>query len=221
VKKRLFVFDMDGTLLPGTTASLELARATGTSAQLRALEEEFAAGRIDTKGFAAEISRLWGSLSADVVRDAFVKSPKLRNIREVTRAVADAGGRSCLISMSPDYFTDHFREFGFDHVFSSRFPRGGEPLDPDRILVPEDKPRLVRELCTKESLDLGDTVAFGDSMSDYPLFRCLRLTVAVNPDAKLEKLALATYRGDDLYGAYAAIATHLGPDDARSIDPGA
>jgi phosphoserine phosphatase len=209
LKKRLFVFDMDGTLLPNTTACLELARETGTATQLHALESDFVAGRIDTKGFAAAISMLWGALAPEVILGTFAKSPKLRNIREVTRAVAEGGGRSCLISMSPDFFTEYFRDFGFDFVYSSRFPRNGEPLDPDHILVPDDKPRLVRELCASESLVFEDTVAFGDSMSDYPLFRCLRLTVGVNPDQKLEKLALATYRGDDLYGAYSAITNHF------------
>ncbi len=208
-KRRLFVFDMDGTLLPKTTACLELARATRTTDRLEALEAEFAAGRIDTKGFAAAISRLWGQIAPGVVREAFDASPKLRNIREVTRAVTEAGGRTCLISMSPDFFTEHFRDFGFDFVYSSRFPRDGRPLDPDGILVPEDKPRLVRDLCASESFALEETVAFGDSMSDYPLFRCLRFTVGVNPDVKLEKLALATYRGDDLQGAYSIIGRLL------------
>ena len=209
MKKRLFVFDMDGTLLPKTTACLELARETNTGPQLAALEADFIAGRIDTKSFAAAISELWGALDPMVIFTAFAKAPKLRNIRQVTQAVADEGGRSCLITMSPDFFTDHFKDFGFDFVYSSRFPRNGDPLNPDHILVPDDKPRLVRELCASESLALEDTVAFGDSMSDYPLFRYLRLTVGVNPDQKLEKLALANYRGDDLYGAYSVIANHF------------
>ena len=32
---KLFVFDMDGTLLPRTTASLEIAKKTGTLEELR------------------------------------------------------------------------------------------------------------------------------------------------------------------------------------------
>lgn len=209
MKRRLFVFDMDGTLLPGTTASLELARATGTSAELRTLEEDFAAGRIDTKHFAQSISDLWGALDPNVVRDAFANSPKLRNIQRVLKEVAASGGKSCLISMSPDFFTDHFRDFGFDFIHSSGFPRNGARLDHGKILVPDDKPRLAEELCLRESIEFAETVAFGDSMSDYPLFRRLRLTVAVNSDEALAKLALVSYRGDDLHGAFSAIAPHL------------
>jgi phosphoserine phosphatase len=45
---KLIFFDLDGTLLPGTTASLEIARATGTTAQLLDLERAFSAGQCTT-----------------------------------------------------------------------------------------------------------------------------------------------------------------------------
>ena len=51
----LFVFDMDGTLLPGSTASLELAGALGALDDLHALEARFTAGDLDTRGFAAAV----------------------------------------------------------------------------------------------------------------------------------------------------------------------
>ena len=51
----LFVFDLDGTLLPGSTASLELAGALGAVDDLHALETRFAAGTLDTRGFAAAV----------------------------------------------------------------------------------------------------------------------------------------------------------------------
>jgi len=40
----LFVFDMDGTLLPGSTPSLELAGALGSLDALQALDARFTAG---------------------------------------------------------------------------------------------------------------------------------------------------------------------------------
>jgi phosphoserine phosphatase len=47
----LHVFDMDGTLLKGTTASLQIARHLGCTRELAGLEARFAAGEIDTRGF--------------------------------------------------------------------------------------------------------------------------------------------------------------------------
>ena len=59
----LFVFDMDGTLLPGTTASVALAATLGAGEQLHALEARFAAGDLDTRGFAAEVHDLFAPLT--------------------------------------------------------------------------------------------------------------------------------------------------------------
>ncbi|MEV8514848.1 hypothetical protein [Dactylosporangium sp. NPDC051484] len=45
-------------------------------------------------------------------------------------------------------------------------------------------------------------VAYGDSMSDAPLFRHLAATVAVNADTHLTGLAAASYRGESCIDAY-------------------
>ena len=52
-------------------------------------------------------------------------------------------------------------------------------------------------------------MAYGDSMSDQPLFAALDNTVAVNADPALETAARVTYRGDDLRDAYTEARTLL------------
>jgi phosphoserine phosphatase len=52
--------------------------------------------------------------------------------------------------------------------------------------------------CGRSSID---TVAFGDSGSDIPLFRRLRYTVAVNASPALRSIA-ASYDGNDLMEAF-------------------
>jgi phosphoserine phosphatase len=201
----LHVFDMDGTLLAGTTASLQIARHLGCSAELTALEERFAAGEIDTRGFAAAIHDLWRSLTRQAVADVVRASPWLNGIEEVCADIRRRGERSVVITMSPDFFARHLLEFGFDEVAASRFPAlpFREPLDPAGILTPVDKVRIVAEMCGRDSLTPSRCVAYGDSMSDAPLFRQLTNTVAVNADHHLADLAALSYRGNDLAGAYA------------------
>jgi len=63
----LHVFDMDGTLLKGTTASVEIARHLGCSQELAALEARFGAGEIGTRDFAAAIHGLWRTLTQATV----------------------------------------------------------------------------------------------------------------------------------------------------------
>jgi phosphoserine phosphatase len=197
---KLFVFDMDGTLLPGTTASLEIAKSTDTVEELQLLERRFAARELDTKMFAAEIHKLWGVLDNKVIRSAFEGATKMQRIDTVISVLAEQGHKSCVITMSPHFFAELFLEQGFDYVFASQFPRvKGEVLDLEGILTPEDKVHLTTKVCNELGIDIVDVVAFGDSMSDYPLFQTLVHTVSVNGTPELDRLAKYKYRGNDLY----------------------
>lgn len=207
----LHVFDMDGTLLVGTTASLQIARHLGCTQDLAGLEARFAAGELDTRGFAAAIHELWGSLTQQAVADVAGASPWLKGIPEVCADIRKRGERSVVITMSPDFFARQLLKFGFDDVAASRFPAlpFREPLDPAGILTPADKVRIVEEMRALHGLPLSRCVAYGDSMSDAPLFRQLTKTVAVNADHHLAELAALSYRGDDLAEAYALGRTLL------------
>ena len=201
----LHVFDLDGTLLPATTASLELARVTGHLEELHALEARFGAGELDTRGFAAAIHELWSDLTAAQVVEAFAAAQKLVRVADVFVDVRRRGERSMVITMSPDFFAAELVALGTDEVVASRFPAvpfEGVALDPAGILTPDDKPRLVQERLESLGLPVERVVAYGDSMSDAPLFRMLHHTVAVNADDHLHDLAAARYVGDDLWPAY-------------------
>jgi phosphoserine phosphatase len=201
----LHVFDMDGTLLRGTSAGLRIASVYGGEAELLALESRFAAGDIDTRGFAAAVHGLWTGLTPAVVVAAFTGSPWINGVADVCADIRGRGERSAVITMSPDFFATHLSEWGFDTVVASRFPAPPftTPVDPAAILTPQDKVRVVEDLRNTYGIDRSRCVAYGDSMSDAPLFRHLDITVAVNADEHLAGLAAVSYRGDDLTEAYA------------------
>lgn len=201
----LHVFDMDGTLLTGTTAGLQIARHLGSTQELAELEARFAAGEIDTRGFAAIVHELWRGLTPSAVAEVFAASPWLNGISQVCAHIRERGERSAVITLSPDFFARNLLELGFDEVVASRFPALPliEPLDPANILTPGDKVRIVAEMCQRHGLSRSQCVAYGDSMSDAPLFRWLTKTVAVNPDHHLADLAAVSYCGNDLAEAYA------------------
>ncbi len=98
---KLFVFDIDGTLLPNTTACLEIAKQTDTLSELKGLERQFLAGELDTKMFADSIYRMWGVLNEKVVRAAFEGATKLERINTVISMLSDKGHKSCVITMFP------------------------------------------------------------------------------------------------------------------------
>jgi phosphoserine phosphatase len=201
----LFVFDMDGTLLPGTTASVALAATLGAGDQLHDLETRFRAGELDTRGFAAEVHELFAPLTAEQVRATFRAARLLDRAAEVFADIRARDEQSLVITMSPDFFARELLALGADAVHASRFPPppyAGVAFDAAGILTPDDKPRLVGEALEVAGLGIDRCVAFGDSWSDAPLFRTLTHTVAVNADDHLLDLAVATYVGDDLWAAY-------------------
>ncbi|WP_433338699.1 HAD family hydrolase [Spirillospora sp. CA-294931] len=207
----LHLFDMDGTLLTGSTANLEVARQLGTLPELRALEDAFAAGTIDTRGFSAEIHRLWGHLTPAAVAAAYAAGTWLNGIEQVCADIRARGEHSAVITMSPDFFARHLLELGFDEVFASRFPPlpFRAPLDPEGVLTPADKVVIAERLRRRHGLPPERCVAYGDSMSDAPLFKHVTHSVAVNADHHLAGIASADYRGDDLTRAYELARTLL------------
>jgi phosphoserine phosphatase len=202
---RAHVFDMDGTLLVGTTAPLLLAEALGATEALQALEERFSAGTATAVEFARELHAQWGPVDPAVVQAAFAAAPLLENIREVVADIHARDEKTCLITMSPAYFAERFLDFGFDAVFASRFPADAcTPLDEAAILNPRDKPRLAAAFCAEHGLRLDDAIAYGDSMSDVFLFEAVGVRVAVNGDHHLEALSDVAVDGPDLLAAYRA-----------------
>lgn len=195
---------MDGTLLRGTTAGMELARRLGCLPPLLELERRFAAGTLDTRGFSTEIARLWQALTIEVVAEVFDASPWIGGLPEVLADIAERGEHSLVITMSPDFFAERLRGFGFAEVAASRFPPlplRGLP-DPAGILTPADKVRIVEATLTRLGLTGRQCLAYGDSGSDLPLFAHLPYTVAVNASPDLAELAAARYHGEDLLVAY-------------------
>jgi phosphoserine phosphatase len=203
--RRAHVFDMDGTLLHGTSASLLLAEALGELDALHDLEARFAGGHATAVDFARAVHQLWGVIPADVVAQAFAAAPLLANVREVLADIHARDERACLITLSPDYFAERFLEFGFDAVYASGFPRDADtPLDESRILDVASKPVLARAFCEQHGLQLDQAIAYGDSMSDVLLFEQVAIRIAVNADHHLADRSDVAVSGLDLLPAYEA-----------------
>ncbi|MDI1449753.1 HAD-IB family phosphatase [Polyangium sp. 6x1] len=200
----LHVFDMDGTLLRGTTASMEIARKMGCLPELTRLESLFGCGAMTTRDFASSICRMWGTLTLSIVDEVFRGAPWIHGLPEVMRDIRARGERSLVVTMSPDFFAERLRSFGADEVVASRFPSlpFQEAPDPAGILCPADKVTAVDRALSRHGLRREQCIAYGDSHSDAPLFDVLPHTVAINADAYLRARARLQYEGSDLREAY-------------------
>ncbi|WP_411143187.1 HAD family hydrolase [Streptomyces sp. x-80] len=207
---KLHLFDMDGTLLYGSAAAVEISRQLGLEREIDELERGFAAGELTPPEFAQLACDLWAAeLTEPQVAAAFESAPWLAGIQEVWADIRARGERCAVISLSPSFFVERLLAWGADAACGSRWPAVPirERVVPAGILSSAAKVRIADELCARYGLTRADCVAYGDSMSDTDLFAAVPASVAVNADHHVSDLASYAYAGRDLREAYELVRT--------------
>ncbi|MFF4899397.1 HAD family hydrolase [Streptomyces sp. NPDC001068] len=201
---RLHLFDLDGTLLHGTSAPVEISRQLGLEAQAVELDRAISAGRIAPPEYAERVHSLWAELTDAQVTAAFDGAPWLARIPEVWAEIRAAGDYCAVVSLSPSFFVDRLLGWGAHATFGSLFPAVPfvDPVDPAGLLDAAAKVTIADRLCAEFGVGRADCVAYGDSMSDRALFSVVPVSVAVNADGHLAGLATYSYAGRDLWDAY-------------------
>jgi phosphoserine phosphatase len=199
----LHLFDMDGTLLRDSTASLELARRLGHLEKVRQYERASAEGEIDSRRFHELCQTLWVDATEADVEAAFAVAPWMLGLREVLADIAARGEFSAVISLSPSFWVERLLAWGAGSVHATEVVLGSVEVDHAKVLTARSKVVIADRLCKELALSEEECVAYGDSRSDVELFSVLPFTVAVNGDPAIERLAKASYQGLDLRVAYA------------------
>jgi phosphoserine phosphatase len=198
---KLHIFDMDGTLLRGS-ACLELSRHLGQLEPVSELEERWSRGEISHFAYWELSLPLWEGLDDAGIDETFAATSWLDGIEAVWADIAQRGEHSAVITQSPQFFADRLLAWGVETVRGACVYVGVQP-DPRLVITPEDKVPIAIELMKRHGVMSGDCVAYGDSLSDFPLFQFLPHTVAVNAAPTLRAIAAAAYEGNDLWDAYA------------------
>ncbi|MEV6395328.1 HAD-IB family phosphatase [Streptomyces sp. NPDC051907] len=203
-RPRLHLFDLDGTLIRGSAAPVEISRQLGLLEEIGELERDFVARRIGPPEYAVRVHALWADLTDAHVKAAFEAAPWLAGIQEVWREIREGGEYCAVISLSPSFFVERLLGWGAHAAHGSRFPDVPftQPVDPAGILSAAAKVKIANRLCAEFGVGLDTCVAYGDSMSDAEIFAAVPTTVAVNADHHLSGLATHAYTGGDLREAY-------------------
>ncbi|MCX5377167.1 HAD family phosphatase [Streptomyces sp. NBC_00091] len=200
----LHLFDLDGTLMYGSAAPVEISRQLGVGAEIAELERAFGAGEIGPHAFSVAARELWADLTPAHVRAAFDGAPWLAGIRDVWKEIRERGDYCAVISLSPSFFVELLLEWGAHAAHGSVFPEVPftRPVDAAGILTPEGKVEVADRLCERFGVGRADCVAYGDSRTDAVLFEAVACSVAVNARPYLAERATHVYEGRDLREAY-------------------
>lgn len=208
----LAVFDLEGTLLPGTLVTQYLS----VMGQLRPPTElpgelvdlvgkagvYLRAERRDRGEFVRAFSRRYaGTRVADierVVAGAWGQSV-LRRLRPGARARIEehraAGHRTVLVTGSLDLFAVPLAPLFDDVVASSMAVRDGVLTGylATPPLVDEARAQWLKDYAARGGFDLSRSHGYGDSIADASWLSLLGRPVAVNPDLPLYRLASRAY----------------------------
>ncbi|MGA9284228.1 MAG: HAD-IB family phosphatase [Solirubrobacteraceae bacterium] len=208
------VFDLDGTLLRGTSVSLLLAQWLGQTEEIAELERAFQAHEI-SNSVVADTSAGWleGRSTAEAWQ-VLAEGTWIAGMTETFQALTTTGVSMLLGTITWSFAAEMLRErHGFAAVSGTRM----ETIDGvfsgtvARYFDEHDKVRFVEDWCAKNGFSMNQVAAVGDSRSDVPLFRRAGTSIALNATPDARGAAAHTLDTDDLRDVLALL--QLAGDD--------
>lgn len=194
-------FDVDGTLVPGTSSSAFLADFLGHRDELVIAEADYASGALDNRQVSELDAAGWAGVPVEQISDWLDGLPLVLGIAETVAWCRRNGLVPVLATLawSPvgSYLADRFHFHSFsgprletaDGRFTGRVARHFDEHDKrDFALAQAQELVLAPRSCG----------AVGDSRSDLPLFASVGLSVAFNASAGARAIATASVDDDDL-----------------------
>jgi phosphoserine phosphatase len=199
---RAVTFDLDGTLIVGTSADAHLGRALGFMEDILEWDRQYVAGAISVKEFAEkDAAHYLGRKKTDMF-PILASAPVISGIRETVDRLHAERMLVLLGTVAWAFTAEHFRkEYGFD---ASSGTVAGEDASGvfngviEKHFDEYDKVEWVEDLCRKKNISMNEVAAVGDSRSDIPLFEKVGLAIALNATAKAREAADISLGADDL-----------------------
>jgi phosphoserine phosphatase len=171
VARGLVFFDVDGTLIPGTSSGQHLADPLGHGDAMREAEDGYAAGARSDVEVATLDARNYANRTPAEIRGFLASMPLVDGIAE-TLAWTDVG-------------TDLCERFGFDRACGARqaLADGRYSGEVAEHLDEFGKRDFAPSVAAEFGLEPSRCAAIGDSRSDLPLFAEVGLAIAFNGTA--------------------------------------
>jgi phosphoserine phosphatase len=216
-------FDVDGTLVPGTSSAQYLAGHLGHLQVVAEAEAAWDAGLVEARYVEELDARGWAGTSEAQVRDWLTLLPIVDGIAEVVDwcVAHDVVPALATLAWRPvgAFLCD---TFGFVDASGPTLEvrdgmYTGIPLSSCDEFVKRD---FALAFAKDRGLSLDDCAAVGDSLSDLPLFADAGLAIAFNATDRARALADVEVDGPDLRAVLPFLERWLVCSDGDALDVG-
>lgn len=181
-KKRLFVADMDSTII-NVECLDELADFAGKKDEVAAITERAMRGELEFEGALRERVAMLKGLGLDALQRAYEERVRLNPGAEtLVRTMAANGARCVLVSGGFTFFTRRVAQAaGFHSQRANTLTEAGEALAGtvgEPILGREAKLAALKEEAAVLDLPLAETLAIGDGANDLAMIQASGLGLA-------------------------------------------
>src|SRR2546423_7631573 len=196
----LVFFDVDGTLVPGTSTSQHLARWHGHLAELSAAEAAYDAGTLSNAEACVLDARAWRGRTPAEVHDRLASLPVVDGITDTVEWCRAHGVRPYLATLAWEPVARYLAgRFGFAGCCGPTLAtaNGYYTGDVGRHFDEYDKRDFAAATAAAAGVPLSACAAGGDSRSDLPLFAEVGLPIAFNATPAVEAVAPPAGHGSD------------------------
>lgn len=169
---RVACFDLDGTLVPGTTVSQHLADAFGHGKVLAELEQRYRAAEISNVEVAQRQAAHFIGRRVDELTEAIASIPRIDGIDDTLEWLRARDVEPILCTVTWRFAADCFRRwYGFTAVSGTEAEVDSAGRLTGRIMRhfdKHDKPAFVTAYCAERAIPLSRCFAVGDSHGDVP-----------------------------------------------------
>jgi phosphoserine phosphatase len=180
-ERRLFVFDMDSTLIQGETID-ELAKMAGVADRVVAITASAMRGEIEfPESFRRRVGLLAG-LPETKALEVIERLPLMEGAERLFRVLRANGRKTAILSGGFTFFGTVLQEkLGADYVFANELDVADGYVTGEvrgRIVDGGRKAKLLKEIAASEGFTLEDVVAVGDGANDLPMLELAGMGVA-------------------------------------------
>ena len=179
--RRLFVFDMDSTLIQGEVID-ELAKLHGVGEQVSAITAAAMRGELDFKqSFTRRVALLRG-LPAKSLETVLKSLPLADGAERLISTLKMLGYKTAILSGGFMFFGEHLQtRLGIDYVFANELEMENGEVTGNvvgEIVDGKKKAELLEAIAATENISLDQVVAVGDGANDLPMLNLAGMGIA-------------------------------------------